>query len=56
MNKEIKIIVLGSLLTIILTLSIFTGLDQNIITTNGRTEVSIKKLSCIVKLRKEFIW
>ena len=49
MNKEIKIIVLGSLLTIILTLSIFTGLDQNIITTNGVTELNNTKIGWGIK-------
>ena len=49
MNKEIKIIVLGSLLTLILTLSIFTGLDQNIITTNGEIELNNTKIGWGIK-------
>ena len=49
MSKEIKIIVLGSLLTLILTLSIFTGLDQNIITTNGEIELNNTKIGWWIK-------
>ena len=49
MNKEMKIIVLGSLLTLILTLSIFTGLDQNIITTNGEIELNNTKIGWGIK-------
>ena len=49
MNKEIKVIVLGSLLTLILTLSIFTGLDQNIITTNGEIELNNTKIGWGIK-------
>lgn len=49
MNKEIKIIVLGSLLTLILTLSIFTGLDQSIITTNGEIELNNTKIGWGIK-------
>ena len=49
MNKEIKIIVLGGLLTLILTLSIFTGLDQNSITTNGEIELNNTKIGWGIK-------
>ncbi len=49
MNKEMKIIVLGSLLTLILTLSIFTGLEQNIITTNGEIELNNTKIGWGIK-------
>ena len=49
MNKEIKIIVLGSLLTLILTLSLFTGLNQNEIFTNAEAGVSNTKIGWGIK-------
>ena len=49
MNKEIKVIVLGSLLTLILTLSIFTGLHQNEIRTNAEAVLSNAKIEWGIK-------
>ena len=49
MYKEVKIVVLGSLLTLILTLSIFTGLDQNSVSTNAEAGVSNKKIGWGIK-------
>ena len=49
MNKEIKIIVLGSLLTLILTLSVFTGVNQKEITTNADAGVSNTKIEWGIK-------
>ncbi len=49
MNKEVKIIVLGSLLTLILTLSVFTSIDQNYIKTNTEVGVSNTKIGWGIK-------
>ena len=49
MNKEIKTIVLGSLLTLIITLSIFTGLNQNEIYTNAEAGISNAKIEWGIK-------
>ena len=49
MNKQIKIIILSSVLTLILTLSIFTGLDQNSASTNAEAEVSNVKIGWGIK-------
>lgn len=49
MNKEVKIIVLGSLLTLILTLSIFTEINQNELQTNAEVGVSNTKIGWGIK-------
>ena len=49
MNKEFKIIVLGGLLSLILTLTIFTGVNQNEILTNANVEVSNTKIGWGIK-------
>ena len=49
MNKEFKTIVLGGLLSLILTLTIFTGVNQNEILTNANVEVSNIKIGWGIK-------
>lgn len=49
MNKEFKTIVLGGLLSLILTLTIFTGVNQNEILTNADVEVSNTKIGWGIK-------
>ncbi len=49
MNKEFKTIVLGGLLSLILTLTIFTGVNQNEILTNANVEVSNTKIGWGIK-------
>ena len=49
MNKQIKIIILSGVLTLILTLSIFTGLDQNSVSTNAESGVSNTKIGWGIK-------
>ena len=49
MNKEFKTIVLGGLLSLILTLTIFTGVNQNEILTNANIEVSNTKIGWGIK-------
>ena len=49
MNKEFKTIVLGGLLSLILTLTIFTGVKQNEILTNANVEVSNTKIGWGIK-------
>ncbi len=49
MNKEFKTIVLGGILSLILTLTIFTGVNQNEILTNANVEVSNTKIGWGIK-------
>ena len=49
MNKEFKTIVLGSLLSLILTLTIFTGINQNVIVTNADAGVNNTKIGWGIK-------
>ena len=49
MNKEFKTIVLGSLLSLILTLTIFTGINQNVIVTNVDAGVNNTKIGWGIK-------
>ena len=44
MNKQIKAIILGSLVTLILTLSLYTGANQKGLATNSETGLSNKKI------------
>ena len=44
MNKQTKTILLGSLLTLILTLSLFTGTNEKGLATNSETGISNKKI------------
>ena len=44
MNKQIKAIILGSLVTLILTLSLYTGANQKGLATNSETGLSNKKV------------
>ena len=49
MNKEFKTIVLGGLLSLILTLTIFTGVNQNEILTNANVGVNNTKIGWGIK-------